>query len=828
MIHALPWRRLIALVAAISVPIIIVAVAAMLIVQANEAKELRRIVDLSHQRRAMLQTILSEHQDVETGQRGYLLSGDPRFLDPYLNARRQMGATLTKVEQLPTPAIAGSDMRRLRGLSRQKMAFAAQTIMVRQRGDTAGAQAMVIGGEGKRLMDGIRAEIGRQRQAEEQRLGMLSQKSEQAQATLRLHSFLLLGLLAALLCISGLLIFRAFRARAVALERLDDISRRRQAILDSAMDAILILNPSGSIEAANKAATRIYGYTSEELLRRDVGMLFADPPPRGQVAAYLRSMRLVEGEPGHIQEIPGRRNDNTVFPCDVAVTAVWLADGIHYVVVARDISERKRVERLKSEFVASVSHELRTPLTSIAGSLGLLVGGVGGVLPARAQRLITIAHDNAERLVRLINDILDIEKIDAGRMTFNNHYVELDAILRQAVEQNQGYADRFQVSLKLEAVPTNAFIWADPDRLMQVFANLISNAAKFSPPGGTVDIVTCSDESRHRISICDKGPGIDEAFRSRIFNRFAQADSSDTRQKGGTGLGLSIVREIVTKLGGDITFDSEPGKGSQFHVDLPAARPGEVEGPVDRLLICERDHALATQMAQALQAAGLACDIVHTTAAAMERIQARRYRMVLVDSNLPSGGGIGLVRDLRRQPGMATIPILMISADSRHGGIEAEALRIIDWLQKPLPLDLLVMAVRQVMVHRPQRDGQPHVLHVDDDPDVLRLVAAALEGQVYLTSVSSVQAARTALSDRAFDMAILDLGLADGSGLDLLTDLKILGNFPIPVIIFSAQDADPDVATSVEAYLTKSRTPIEQLVRTVHHLWQQGDGESER
>lgn len=277
-------------------------------------------------------------------------------------------------------------------------------------------------------------------------------------------------------------------------------------------------------------------------------MLFADPPPRGQVATYLRNMRLVEGEPGYLQEIPGRREDGTVFPCDVAVTAVLLADGIHYVVVARDISERKRVERLKAEFVASVSHELRTPLTSIAGSLGLLVGGAGGVMPDRAQRLITIAHDNAERLVRLINDILDIEKIDSDQMTFNNSYVDLGAILQQAVEQNRGYADRFKVSLNLGPVPINAYLWADADRLMQVLANLISNAAKFSPPGETVDIITWSDNNRHRISICDRGAGIDEAFRSRIFNRFAQADSSDTRQKGGTGLGLSIVREIVTKL----------------------------------------------------------------------------------------------------------------------------------------------------------------------------------------------------------------------------------------------------------------------------------------
>ena len=310
---------------------------------------------------------------------------------------------------LPPPG-ARADMALLRRLSKQKLAFATRTIDLRRKGDITQAQSAVSAGEGKMVMDQIRAEIGRQRMSEEQRLARVTAQSRLAQDRLQLNSFLLLGTLTLLLFIAGLVILHTLRARKRAFERLDDISRRRQAILDGAMDAIFILNPSGSIEATNRAATRIYGYSFQDMLRRDIGMLFADPPPNGQVAAYLRSMRLVEGEAGHMQEIIGRRSDGTVFPTDVAVTAVSLRDGIHYVAVARDISEHRRAERMKAEFVASVSHELRTPLTSISGSLGLLIGGAGGTLPEKAQRLIVIARDNAERLVRLINDILDIEK----------------------------------------------------------------------------------------------------------------------------------------------------------------------------------------------------------------------------------------------------------------------------------------------------------------------------------------------------------------------------------------------------------------------------------
>ncbi|OAN56548.1 CHASE3 domain-containing protein [Sphingobium sp. TCM1] len=820
MIARADWRRWAVIAAVFGVALLIVGVAVMLVAQSNESRNMQQEVELSHRRRALLQTVLSEHQDMETGQRGYILSGQRSFLEPYDDARRHIGISLNELERLPAAPGARADMALLRRLSKQKLAFATRTIALRRKGNVTEAQSAVSAGEGKIVMDQIRAEIGRQRTAEEQRLTRVTAQSRLAQDRLRLNSLLLLGILTLLLIIAGLIILHTLRARKQAFERLDDISRRRQAILDGAMDAIFILNPSGSIEATNRAATRIYGYTFQDMLRRDIGMLFADPPPNGQVAAYLRSMRLVEGEPGHMQEIIGRRSDGTVFPTDVAVTAISLRDGTHYVAVARDISEHKRAERMKAEFVASVSHELRTPLTSIAGSLGLLIGGAGGMLPDKAQRLIVIARDNAERLVRLINDILDIEKIDSGRMTFANRYVDLAVILREAVQSNQGYADKYGVMLHMQSLPDAAVVWADPDRLMQVFANLISNAVKFSPAGEAVDIVVRTEHSRHRISVCDKGRGIDAAFRSRIFNRFAQADASDSREKSGTGLGLSIVKEIVTRLGGAVSFESEPGEGTQFHVDLPAAQPDETNGAVDRLLICERNVHVAGQMAEALADTGLACDVVNSTAQAMKAAQERRYRVILVDSNLPSGGGIALVRSLRQVDGLEAVPILMISADNRHGGIEAEALRIVDWLQKPLPLDRLVASVGHLLEGE-RRTELPHVLHVDDDPDVLRLVAAALEGQADLISVDSIGTARAVLAAGSFDLAILDLGLADGSGLDLLPDLRRPGALPVPVIIFSAQDADPAVAATVEAYLTKSRTPIERLTATVQHLWQQ-------
>jgi signal transduction histidine kinase len=237
----------------------------------------------------------------------------------------------------------------------------------------------------------------------------------------------------------------------------------------------------------------------------------------------------------------------------------------------RYATERKRLERLKDEFVSTVSHELRTPLTSIAGSLGLLRGNAAGDLSAPASRLLEIAYNNSQRLVRLVNDILDIEKLESGRAEFNFKQVEVRSLVEQTVESIRSYAEDHGVKVRIETASSVADIRADTDRLAQVFTNLLSNAIKFSPPAGEV-VVTVGkrvDVDVVRITVRDHGDGIPADFKSRIFERFAQADGTNTRRKGGTGLGLSIAKRIIDRLGGDIGFAEAPGGGTIFHVELP-------------------------------------------------------------------------------------------------------------------------------------------------------------------------------------------------------------------------------------------------------------------
>ncbi len=241
--------------------------------------------------------------------------------------------------------------------------------------------------------------------------------------------------------------------------------------------------------------------------------------------------------------------------------------------ITHDITDRKEAERLKSEFVSTVSHELRTPLTSIHGSLGLLVSGAAGTVSKQCSALLDIAHKNTGRLVRLIDDILDVEKLDAGKMAFDMKPYQVDELLGQALEANNAYADKFAVKLRCTATVPGAEISIDADRFAQVMANLISNAVKYSPEGSEVDISAHSMGGYIRFSVTDCGPGIPLHFRDRLFHHFTQADSSDTRQKGGTGLGLSISKSIVERMGGTIGFMTEENQGTTFYFELKLLSP---------------------------------------------------------------------------------------------------------------------------------------------------------------------------------------------------------------------------------------------------------------
>jgi signal transduction histidine kinase len=217
-----------------------------------------------------------------------------------------------------------------------------------------------------------------------------------------------------------------------------------------------------------------------------------------------------------------------------------------------------------------VSHELRTPLTAIYASLNLLASGMAGELPPDARQLLAVSHESSERLIRLINDLLDLEKIASGKMEYRMQEQPLAPLVEQALRDTQAYADGLQVRFALE-LRAQPLVKADADRIVQVCVNLLSNAAKFSPAGGQVEVFVDEREGRGRVGVVDHGPGVPPEFHDRVFDRFAQADGSDRRAKGGTGLGLAICRSIVEAHGGRLGFTSEPGARTEFFFELPPA-----------------------------------------------------------------------------------------------------------------------------------------------------------------------------------------------------------------------------------------------------------------
>jgi len=244
----------------------------------------------------------------------------------------------------------------------------------------------------------------------------------------------------------------------------------------------------------------------------------------------------------------------------------------HIVEITRDISERKEIDKAKSEFISTVSHELRTPLTSIKGSLGLIKAGLFGELSDKLASLIDIAHTNSERLTLLIDDILTVEKLDAGMTKLNIKQINLNWLIEESLEANAGYGEQYGVTIVCSHENLSLEVNVDRDRIMQVMANLISNAVKFSARGGQVTVVGSRHKGCIRISVKDNGAGIPKEAWPTIFDRFTQADSSDQRAKGGTGLGLNITKTIVEGHGGTVSFISEMGKGTTFYVDLPEVK----------------------------------------------------------------------------------------------------------------------------------------------------------------------------------------------------------------------------------------------------------------
>jgi PAS domain S-box-containing protein len=357
-----------------------------------------------------------------------------------------------------------------------------------------------------------------------------------------------------------------------ARRQVEASGRKLALFAERAPIAVLELQPDGTVAEVNHAAEMLFGYAAAELVGGSLKQLVL---PKFH-AEFDRAWRELISSRTSMTGVKIRnpRRDGIELICEWTVTPLvnFRKEVIAVIAQGRDVTAQLEAERMKREFTSTLSHELRTPLTSIIGSLQLINSGVMGEVDSEIAELNAVAERNAQRLLDLINDLLDIEKIDSGKLALAPEALALDELVREAMLLNQGFAERFKVRFESHGDVAERQVHADRKRLLQVMTNLLSNAAKFSPEGSVVDISTADAGSNVRVAVHDRGTGIPETFRTRIFGRFTQADSTATRQKGGTGLGLAICKRLVELMGGRIGFEDRPGGGTTFWLELPRHR----------------------------------------------------------------------------------------------------------------------------------------------------------------------------------------------------------------------------------------------------------------
>ncbi len=630
--------------------------------------------------------------------------------------------------------------------------------------------------------------------------------------------------------------FSRFSSHAFELARVhEEVNAERHrldAILNSLSEGVLVRDDQGRIVLANPAVFRILGIPPQPAQDLPLAQLL-------QEDEYADLLHFIEADPaGPDAEDSGAMPLGSRYLTATRVSIQDL-DVIGAVIVLRDITQQVEVDRMKSEFISVVSHELRTPLTSIKGSLGLLIGGAGGELPAKMTQLLTIAQNNSDRLIRLINDILDISKIEAGRVQMAREPVDLAEVIRAAIEQVGAVARDARVSLHADLPPEPFIVTGDRDRLLQVVINLLSNAIKFSPPDGVVTAQARLANAQVTVSIADQGPGIPPDAQEKLFQKFYQVDSSSARAKSGTGLGLAISQAIVKEHNGLIGVESASGQGSRFWFTLPGSAPAPSPHPVvpletdladrapgSRVLICDDDPDIATLIAYLLQSHGYQCERVHSGADALLRLKEERFDLLTLDLAMPGMNGLEVARRIEADPDLSDLPIVFVSAHSKTP--EAQSLHVAGWVTKPIEETLFQDAIRRALRLRSSPDGDasapPRILLVDDDPDVLHVLGEMVaHAGLTVGTAKNGQEALQAIRRSRPDAVVLDIMMPVMDGFDVMDALRRDdATRDIPILVLTAKDLTQEERKRLDKgdtrFLTKSYASQQAILDDLSQL----------
>jgi PAS domain S-box-containing protein len=658
--------------------------------------------------------------------------------------------------------------------------------------------------------------------------------------------------------------------RYSAAEALEQLRHQNELILNSAGEGICGVDSLGNITFVNPTAAKMLGYKVHELTNQSIPARLChreDGTPCTLEETFLYAV-LKDGKVQHFKDQLFWRKDGSSFPVECIATPITergeaereseKGQGGHHlltlssimgaVITFRDIGERLAVERMKDEFISVVSHELRTPLTAIRGSLGLIAGGLLTTQPQKAQRMLEIAAGNTDRLTRLINDILDIERIESGKVQMEKEVCNVRDLILQTVEDMQSMAQKVGVTLAVS--PIDAQIQVDRDRIIQVFTNLMSNAIKFSPPNTTVEIVAelqgaeeFVSESQFNSQLCcslvplpakskqilfkviDRGRGIPSDKLESIFGRFQQVNASDSRDKGGTGLGLAICRSIVQQHEGYIWVESKLGEGSTFCFTLPVlANSKEVEEKINSplllaplVLLCDDDTSIHGVIKLVLENRGYRVVTVASGEEAIDQAAVLQPSVILLDLLMPQMNGWETMAILKEQPQTKNIPIIIFSAWASEIDKTSHP-EVANWLPKPLTLEALFETIKQSLKPRSQ---VTRVLVVEDDLDLGRVLTTMFERheiEAYhaKTGLEAIQMSQHVLPD----LLLLDLVLPEVDGYAVVEWLRLHDCLhEVPLVVYSAEEltkAERDrLALGPTEFFTKGRITPENFEQRV-------------
>jgi PAS domain S-box-containing protein len=578
------------------------------------------------------------------------------------------------------------------------------------------------------------------------------------------------------------------------------------AIINTVPAALLIIDRDGSVRLQNKAAAQLLGKTPvTEAERKAYWQSFSvrdssGAPIRMRDVAPVRALAGNEilGEELEVQSPNGRT-------ATILVSAAPLRDEQGRVTGAaagfQDITRLRELDRIKNEFVSVVSHELRTPLTAIRGSLQLLLIDQQSVPDPGDRELMEVALRSCERLVRIVNDILDVSKMEAGKFRLRPKATPVADVIAHSTSVVQRLASDSGVHFTIDVPAGVPPLLADPDRLTQALVNLLSNAIKFAPSGSEVRIAAREDGGFVEIAVSDRGAGIAPDDIARLFQKFQQLDSSETRRVGGTGLGLTITKGIIEEHGGSISVQSTPGAGTTFIIRvpmsaLPAAPAPEEAAPASArqtgpgtVLIVEDEEETRLVLRRALEAAGFQTLEAATGREAVDLARRHQPDGITLDIVLPDGDGFWVLKELQADPATASVPIVIVS------GTEPDSTVAAAFVAKPFDPAALVADVQRAL------HGLTHatVMVADDDADVRHVLGEALQRQgCRVVQAEDGRDALEKLAHETFDLVVVDLDMPHVHGHDIIRALRDpAAPRRVPIIVLSGSGTEQQTMQSL-------------------------------